>query len=151
MNYYNTVKLIEQAANEHLAIQTFAEGAIDKIDASWQNVEYPYLFCRPTTSQGAVLNQNGVSGEIIRTFELYMLDVPRQTDEENLKIFSDCEQYLNDIIAYFNLGNNQQNVYMRLINMIPLVEAFNDRATGWIMTVDIVAPYILDYCNFPKL
>ena len=150
-SYQNIVNLFQQAASEHLAIKAFAEGPLDKLDSTYQDVEYPYMFCRPITSQGVVLDQNGISGKITRTFEIYMLDVPHLTDVENLKIFSNCEQYLNDIISWFNEGRHQQTVYITSQNMIPLVEAFNDRATGWIMTVDVSSPYVLDYCNYPKL
>ena len=150
MTYKQIVDTFKQAADEHLAIKAFAEGPLDKLDSTYQDVDYPYLFCRPITSQGVNLNTNGISGMVSRTFEIYMLDVPHLTDEENLKIFSDCEQYLYDIIAYFNVGPQQQNIFITLQNMIPLVEAFNDRATGWIMTITVDTPYSLNYCNFPS-
>jgi hypothetical protein len=102
------------------------------LDASSQNVKYPYIFLRPLTSPGINLNANGISGTRSLTFEMYSLDVPKLSDASPLKIKSDTEQYIYDLISYVNLGSAQQTEFCTLQNITPVDEAFNDRAYGWV-------------------
>jgi len=149
--YQQVVETFQSASNAHLAINSFAEGALDYLDASSQDIKYPYIFLRPLTSNGIVLDANGVSGARTLTFEMYSLDIPKLSNASPLKIKSDTEQYIYDIIAWFNLGDNQQTEYLTLQNITPVDEAFNDRAYGWVAVVNYTDSYYLDYCNYPKL
>jgi hypothetical protein len=149
--YQQVVETFQSASNAHLAINSFAEGALDYLDASSQNIKYPYIFLRPLTSNGIVLDANGISGERTLTFEMYSLDIPKLSDASPLKIKSDTEQYIYDLIAYVNLGSQQQTEYCTLQNITPVDEAFNDRAYGWVGVVNFTDTYVLDYCSFPDL
>ena len=122
--YKNIVDDFQTACNEHLAINFFSSGTIDKLDSTSQNVTYPMGFLRPLTSIGAVLNNLGTSGERTLTFELYMLDVPKLTDSDVTKLMSNCEIYIYDIISWFNLGSMQQDYEINLNNITP-AEAWN--------------------------
>jgi hypothetical protein len=42
--YKEVVETFESASAAHLAIKSFAEGALDYLDASSQNIKYPYIF-----------------------------------------------------------------------------------------------------------
>jgi len=148
--YYDVVNEFSASCAAHLAIKTFAEGALDYLDASSQNVKYPYVFLRPLTSPGINLNANGISGTRTLTFELYSLDVPNLKDASPLQIKSNTEQYIYDIIGYFNLGADQQTEWITLNNITPVDEAFNDRAYGWVATLNYNDIAILDYCAFPS-
>jgi hypothetical protein len=149
--YKQVVETFQSASDAHLAIKTFAEGALDYLDASSQNVKYPYIFLRPLTSPGINLNANGISGTRTLTFEMYSLDIPKLSDASPLKIKSDTEQYIYDIISYFNLGSAQQTEFITLQNITPVDEAFNDRAYGWVGVLNYTDSYVLDYCAFPSL
>jgi hypothetical protein len=149
--YKQVVETFQSASAAHLAIKSFAEGALDYLDASSQNVKYPYIFLRPLTSPGINLNANGISGTRTLTFEMYSLDVPKLSDASPLKIKSDTEQYIYDIISYFNLGSAQQTEFITLQNITPVDEAFNDRAYGWVSVLNYTDSYVLDYCAFPDL
>lgn len=149
--YKQVVDTFQSASNAHLAIKAFAEGSIDYLDASSQNIRYPYIFLRPVASPGINLDANGVSGTRSLTFELYSLDVPKLSDASPLKIKSDTEQYIYDLIAYFNLGLDQQNEWITLQGILPVDEAFNDRAYGWVATITYTDIAILNYCAFPSL
>lgn len=149
--YQQVVETFQSASNAHLAINSFAEGALDYLDASSQDIKYPYIFLRPLTSNGIILDANGVSGARTLTFEMYSLDIPKLSNASPLKIKSDTEQYIYDIIAWFNLGDNQQSEYLTLQNITPVDEAFNDRAYGWVAVVNYTDSYYLDYCNYPKM
>lgn len=150
-SFKDIVTDFETACNQHLAIHAFAAGTIDKLDSTTQNVEYPLAFLRPLTSLGVVLNAQGVSGERTLTFELYMLDVPKLTDTDVIKLMSQTEQYLYDVVAWFNVGTQQQDYEINLNNIVPVNEGFNDRVTGWVANITVTTPYVLDYCNYPDL
>ena len=149
--YLDIVNEFSASCAEHLAINTFAEGSLDFLDASSQNVKYPYVFLRPLTSPGINLTANGISGTRTLTFELYSLDVPKLSDASPLQVKSQTEQYIYDIIGYFNLGDVQQIEFLTLQNITPVDEAFNDRAYGWVGVVNFTGIAVLDYCAFPSL
>jgi len=50
--YKQIVEIFEEATTAHIPTKTFAEGTIDYLDASSQNVKYPYMFLRPLSSPG---------------------------------------------------------------------------------------------------
>jgi hypothetical protein len=149
--YAQVVNTFASASAAHLAINSFAEGSIDYLDASSQNIKYPYIFLRPIQSPGINLNTNGVSGTRSLTFEMYSLDVPQLSNASPLKIKSDTEQYIYDLIAWFNLGSGQQTEFITLQGIIPVDEAFEDRAYGWQATLTYTDTYVLDYCAYPSL
>jgi hypothetical protein len=148
--YKEIVNTFQDACNAHLAIKAFAEGALDYLDASSQNIKYPYIFLRPLTSPGINLNANGISGTRTLTFELYSLDIPKLSDASPVQIKSNTEQYIYDIISYFNLGSTQQTEFITLQNITPVDEAFNDRAYGWVAVLNYTDIAILDYCAYPS-
>lgn len=149
--YQEVVNTFASASAAHLAINAFAEGSLDYLDSSSQNIKYPYIFLRPIASPGINLDANGVSGTRSLTFELFSLDVPKLSDASPLKIKSDTEQYIYDLISYFNLGSRQQTEWITLQGILPVDEAFNDRAYGWVATLTYNDTYVLDYCAFPSL
>ena len=149
--YQYIVEQFRTACDEHLAINSFGEGSIDRLDSLTQNIKYPLAFLRPLNSQGMVLNQNGVSGARALNFELFMLDVPQLTDTDVLKLQSQTEVYIYDVIAYFNLGSDQQLEFITLNSITPLYESFNDRVCGWNANITVNTYGTLDFCNFPKL
>jgi len=83
--YKDIVGFFEQACDAHLGISSFAEGAIDYLDANSQNIKYPFVFLRPLVSPGITANTRAL------TFELYSLDVPKLSDESPLDVKSRME------------------------------------------------------------
>lgn len=141
--YAQIIGFFQTAANEHLGINTFATGPISFLDASSVNVVYPYLFVRPMTSPGLSDNTRTLS------FEVYSLDVPALSDENAIDVMSNTEMFLYDIGAWFNVGNIQQNIEYQMLNISPVNEAFENRVYGWAAAVNIVVPFVYNYCNFP--
>ena len=45
--YSQIVGYFQEAADNHVAIKHFAEGAIDYLDSNSQNIRYPFVFLRP--------------------------------------------------------------------------------------------------------
>jgi len=148
--FKNIVDTFEAACNAHLGVNTFYYGTLDKLDSTSQNVKYSYVFLRPLTSPGIVVNPNGQSGIRRLSFELYSLDIPRLTESDYKQVMSDTEFIIYDLISYFILGTQQQNSYIVINNITPVNEAFNDRVYGWVASIDYVEQGILDFCLFPS-
>ena len=146
MNTYSQiVGYIQDAADKHLAIKSFAEGPISYLDSNSQNIRYPFIFLRPLTSPG-------LSGNI-RTlnFEMYSLDVPKLSNESPTLIKSNTELYIYDIMSYlrFNNTDTPYGVDFILGNIIPVNEAFNDRVYGWTANISVTEDAVYNYCNYP--
>ena len=125
-SYKDIVNYFQQACDAHVAIQSFAEGAIDYLDANSQNIRYPFVFLRPLASPGITANTRTL------TFELYALDVPKLSDQSPLQVKSNTEQYIYDICSYIQYGpvGDQNGFEVDMSNMTPVNEAFNDRVYG---------------------
>jgi len=145
--YKDIVTIFQDACDKHIPTKTFAEGTIDYLDASSQNVKYPYMFLRPLSSPGLVQSTNTHT----YTFELYSIDVPKLSDETPIDVKSRTELYLYDIISYIRRGPYQQDLDCELQSIGPVNEAFNDRAFGWVATIQVSSPGVYNYCNFPEL
>jgi len=142
--YKDIVGFLQQACDAHLGISSFAEGAIDYLDANSQNIKYPFVFLRPLSSLGISGNQRSL------TFELYSLDVPKLSDQSPLQVKANTELWLYDIISYLRLGpTNDYGLSCDLVNMTPVNEAFNDRVYGWVAQINVTEDAVYNYCNFP--
>ena len=142
--YREIVSNFETAVNEHLGVATFGTGTIDFLDANAVDKAYPYIFLRPMST----IQSNN---ERILSFELYSLDVPKLSDESPIDVMSNTEEYLYDIMAWFNKGPLQQTYEVVMTNCIPVNEAFQDRVYGWAANVDVITPFVMNYCDYPKL
>jgi len=144
VTYKNIVDTFTDATTAHLAIQSFAEGAIDYLDAYSQNVKYPFVFLRPLASPGLTGNVRTIN------FELYSLDVPKLSDESPLEIKSRTELYLYDVLSYLRYGpTSQPTLDFTLASVTPVNEAFNDRAYGWVGNIAVTSMGEYNYCNYP--
>jgi hypothetical protein len=145
IQYREIINDFQTACNEHLSISSFDSGTLDYLDASAVNRIYPYVFLRPLSS---------LLADRVRTLgvELYVLDQPKIKSQSNIDIVSNTEMYLYDIMAWFNFGptERQQTYDLVLTNAAPVNEAFQDRVYGWVATLDVVTPFNLDYCDYPK-
>lgn len=144
------MNLFQTAVSNHLAINAFAFGTIDKLDSTFQSVEYPYAFLRPLTSNGLTTDDNGIARRRELQFELFMMDIPKLTESDYLDVMSDCEQYIYDILGYFNL-RNQETYYLNLVSIAPINEAFNDRVYGFVATISYIEEGNINYCDYPAL
>ena len=143
--YRDIVAKFTDACNEHIQINSFDTGTLDYLDASSQNTIYPYVYLRP-------IGSTGISGNVRSlTFELYSLDIPKLSQESPVELLSDSETRIYDIVAYFNRGGSQQDYEVTMSAITPVNEAFNDRAFGWVSVINVLTPYKLDYCNYPKV
>lgn len=145
--YSQLVGYFEEAVTQHAALKSFAEGAIDYLDANSQNIVYPFIFLRPLVSPG--LNNN--SRQL--TFELYALDVPKLSDQSPLQVKSNTELFIYDVCSYINYGpvGDQNGVSLTINNITPVNEAFQDRVYGWVANITLEEEGIFNYCFYPSV
>lgn len=142
--YFEIINLFENIVTNHQFYKGFGHGAIQWIDAK-KNRRYPLLFVRPMSSQGLT----GIDGRVrTLTFEIYSLDVPKIGDEDQRKLLSNTEQGLYDVFAYFTDGPVQYPIGIQMVSIVPLTEAFQDAASGWVSTINIdTSGQGISYCD----
>ena len=122
VTYKQVVDTVQDACTAHLAIKSFAEGAIDYLDSNAVNIAYPFVFMRPLASPGLQTNVRTLN------FELYSLDVPKLSNESPLELKSRTELFLYDVLSYLRYGpTNQYSLDFSLSTITPVNEAFLDR------------------------
>jgi len=142
--YREIINTIENVVTNHNYFRGFGHGSIDKIDAV-VNQGYPLLFVRPMSSPG-LTGVDGRQRELV--FEIYSLDVPRLSDEDGRTVMSNTEQGLYDVYAYILDGPVQYDLQISMSNVIPLYEAFQDKAIGWVGTFTIITDAVgITYCD----
>jgi len=146
INFQEIVNLFELAVDQNQYYKGFGFGAIDNLDAV-VNRGYPLLFMRPLSSQGL----SGQDGRVrTLTFELYSLDVPRLSDHDGRVSLSNTEQGIYDIYGFILDGPVQYDFDMSFTNIVPLIEAFGDKAAGWVATINLESTASgISYCNIP--
>lgn len=144
VRYDEIINVFENIVNNHNYFKGFGHGSIDKIDAA-VNRGYPLLFVRPLSSPG-LTGIDGRQRELV--FEIYALDVPKLSDEDMRIVLNNTEQGLYDVYAYILDGPVQYPLQIQMTNIVPLIEAFQDKAAGWVMTVTIITDSKeISYCD----
>ena len=145
--YKDIVGYFEEACDKHLGIASFAEGAIDYLDANSQNIKYPFVFLRPLASPGITTNTRSL------VWEMYTLDVPKLSNESPIDVRSRTELLQYDVMSYINYGPVNDTNWMTgtMANLTPVNEAFNDRVYGWVSQVTIAESGLFNYCFYPQL
>ena len=146
INYQEIINLFELAVSENQFYKGFGHGSIDNLD-SIANRGYPLLFMRPLSSPGL----SGQDGRVrTLTFELYSLDVPKISDEDRRFSLSNTEQGIYDVYGFILDGPVQYDFDMTFSNIVPLIEAFGDKASGWVSTINLETTASgITYCNIP--
>lgn len=145
LTYQEIVNQFQAACNAHLQIASFDSGTLDYLDASAVNRLFPFVYMRP-------LSANITDRVRTVTFELYSLDQPKVATSNNISVISDTEQYIYDLMAWFEFGPADRSQWMgvELANAAPVNEAFQDRVFGWVATINVTTPFNLNYCNYPQ-
>ena len=151
MTYKELVDSIKNVVEGHLILRDFGYGALTDIKTvdEGTRVNYPYAFLNPT--------QSTRTGQTITyRFNLIVMDVV-QEDPTNgfsnyLKVQSDCQQYVDDILAQLRFGEPLNDFDLTLnVNLTPFKERFQDTVAGMTATLEIEIPYALNLCLAPVL
>lgn len=185
MTYLQLVEKIDRICQYHEMIRDFGYGALSDMKtvnreanetSSWIDspygdslTNYPYVFLNPTQS-------TRTSQAITYRFNMIVMDVvndryvPFQPDDYDvypvgpayrpyLQIQSDCQQYVDDIIAglRFGLYNTLDGVaaydpefdVQVSYNLTPFKERFADTVAGMTATLEIEIAQPLNRCDAP--
>ena len=149
MTYQELVDSIALVVDNHLILQDFGYGALTDIKTvdEGTRVNYPYAFLNPT--------QSTRTGQAITyRFNLIVMDVA-QEDPTNgfanyLKVQSNCQQYIDDILANLRFSTPYKDFDLTLnVNLTPFKERFQDTLAGMTATLEIELPLPLNNCITP--
>jgi len=174
MTYKELVDKFETICKEHLIIRDFGYGAISDIktmniddslafdQTAYEEslVNYPYVYLVPGQS-------TRTSQKISYRFQMIVMDVvndrpfKKQTDQDiasppyggYLMVQSDCQQYVDDIIARLRFGNGTtydplMDVQLS-VNLTPFKERFQDTVAGMTATLEIEVTKPINECIAP--
>jgi len=184
MTYIELVDRIERICDNHQMIRDFGYGALSDLKTvnrevnetvSWADTayvesltNYPYVFLNPTQSTRS-------SNTITYRFNMIVMDlvndryVPGPTDTEPagpayrpyLQIQSDCQQYIDDIMAGLRFGlyndapfdspskfDPEMDIQVSY-NLTPFKERFADTVAGMTATLEIEVAQPLNKCIAP--
>ena len=174
MTYKEIVDRIAIICRAHDIIREFGYGAIsdiktlntetnsniydDSVYAESQTL-YPYVFLNPTqstrTSQAVTYRFNMIVMDTVLDNGLELLPAPQDLDQRDppygqvLQVQSDCEQYVDDIIAALRFGTDMQMDIQLSVNLTPFKERFQDTVAGMTATIEIEVTKPINKCIAP--
>lgn len=149
--YKEIVNLFKQSAFDNHMINDFGYGALSDIKTRNESqegdeeVNYPYAFLNPTSH-----NRN--QGTVTYNFNLIMMDMAREeegtTYDNFLTIQSDCQQYIDDMIADLWENAGKPDIQFT-VTYTPFVERFADEVAGMTAAISIQVPISINACIIP--
>ena len=148
MTYKELVNKIGETVDNHEILKDFGYGAITDIKTVDEGVRvnYPYAFLNPT--------QSTRTGQAITyRFNLIVMDVAQEDPTDGfsnyLKVQSDCQQYIDDILAKLRFTVANDFDLTLNVNLTPFKERFQDTVAGMTATLEIEIPFALNNCITP--
>ncbi len=175
MTYQEIVDRIANICRSHEIIREFGYGAIsdiktlnseanigitsDSVYAESQTL-YPYVFLNPTqstrTSQAVTYRFNMIVMDTVLDSGLELItNKPGDVDQKDppygqvLQVQSDCQQYVDDIIAALRFGTDLQMDIQLNVNLTPFKERFQDTVAGMTATIEVEVTKPINKCIAP--
>ena len=185
MTYRDLVLKFKTISESHLIIRDFGYGALtdlktmntehnDLFNADTEQIEamtlYPYVFLNPTqstrSSQAITYRFNMIVMETVLPSGLEVTGTADDKDQKDppfyqvLQAQSDCQQYIDDIMAAFRFGTTgaggqvsgdyDPDVDIQVqYNLTPFKERFQDTVAGMTATIEIMVTQPLNKCIAP--
>ena len=145
MTYQELVDRIKQVTFDHKMLVDFGYGQLSDIKVrseggNPEQADYPYLFLNPTTHQRT-------QQTIIYNFNMIVMDMVK--DDNFLKIQSEAQQYIDDVIAYLRFGFTDKPDVQLSYSLTPFKERFQDTVAGMTASIQIVIPDPINNCITP--
>ena len=156
MTYQEIVNRIQTVVNNHLQLADFGYGDLSDLKTRFENTsgdaavqaDYPYVFLNPGSH-----NRNLTV--ITYNFNMIVMDMARgevsdQPYNNMLAIQSQCQQYIDDILAILYYDFQDQPEVMRTnLTYTPFNERFQDDVAGMTVNLQIEVPAPLNACIAP--
>ena len=149
MTYKELVDRIQQVVFDHKIIADFGYGSLSDIktrsenapgDGSATQTDYPYVFLNPT-------NHTRTGQQIVYRFNMIVMEMAKEA--AYLQAQSDCQQYIDDILAQLRFGYEDQIDLTLNVTLTPFKERFQDTVAGMTATIEVVIPSALNQCIAP--
>lgn len=140
MTYKEIVDRIKDIVDRHRMVTDFGYGNLSDIKANNdgnESADYPYAFLNPT-------NHTRSGQAITYRFNLIVMDMAK--DDNYLKIQSECQQYIDDILGNLRFGYKDQVDLTLNVTLTPFKERFQDVVAGMTATLEVVIPLRLSDC-----
>lgn len=157
MTYQDLVNRIQDITNQHKMLVDFGYGDISDLKVRFENTsgdagvqaDYPYLFLNP---QSHTRNSNSIT----YNFNMIVMDMARgevsdQPYNNMLAIQSQCQQYIDDIIAYLRYAYDDSKTDVQYSNLSyqPFNERFQDEVAGMTASFSVVIASEINECVAP--
>jgi hypothetical protein len=148
MTYYDIVNRVQQVVDDHQILQDFGYGALSDIKTvdEGTTVNYPYAFLNPTQS---TRNQQSITYR----FNLIVMDVVQEDPDQRwsgyLNVQSNCQQYVDDILARLRFYYQDQVDLTLNVALTPFKERFQDTLAGMTATLEFEVPNAINDCITP--
>lgn len=156
MTYQEIVNRIQDVVNQHYMLAGFGYGDLSDLKTRFENTsgddsvqaDYPYLFLNPAT-------HNRTRSAVTYNFNMLVMDLPRGEVSDNpydniLAIQSQCQQYIDDVIAYLWDGyDDPPQVLYDGLSYNTFNERFQDDVAGMTVNLSIMVPQPINNCITP--
>ena len=156
MTYQELVNKIQTIVNEHYMLVDFGYGDLSDLKTRFENTsgneqvqaDYPYCFLNPTSHSR---NQSAVT----YNFNMIVMDMARGEVSDDpfnnmLAIQSQCQQYIDDIIAHlWTDADPKMNVIYSNLTYTPFNERFSDDVAGMTASLQIQVSVPINDCIAP--
>ena len=156
MTYQEIVNRIQSIVEQHWMLASFGYGDLSDLKARFENTsddqqvqaDYPYLFLNPGT-------HNRTLTSMTYNFNMLVMDMARgevsdQPFNNILAIQSQCQQYIDDVLAQLYYGYQDSPEVIRTnIQYVPFNERFQDDVAGMTAQLTIEVPTPLNDCIAP--
>ena len=145
MTYFDIVNRVQDVVNSHKILTDFGYGNLSDIkpnaEGGGPSADYPYLFLNPQAHTRSLQ-------AITYNFNMIVMDMAKN-EEEVLTIQSQCQQYIDDVLAQLRFGYTDQIDLTLSVTMTPFKERFQDTVAGMTATLQIIVPAPLNQCIAP--
>jgi len=145
MNYRNIIDKLEALANDHVFIKQFGYGNISDISVpeDKEAPDYPYMFVNP-------IDVNRGNNTTTFNFNLIMMTMVEDTEDDEILGQSRCMQYVEDIVSEFTNTNNHPLYAIALpYTVTPFKERLQDDVVGATAGLTLVVGTAIDGCDTP--
>lgn len=149
MTYKEIVDRVKQVVFDHKQLADFGYGSLSDIKTRSENgpnagnseqADYPYVFLNPT-------NHTRTGQSVTYRFNMIVMEMVKEADY--LEGQSNCQMYIDDILAQLRFGYTDQVDLTLNVALTPFKERFQDTVAGMTATLEIVIPSNLNDCIAP--
>lgn len=146
--YNQIVATLQTIADDHLQLQSFQSGPLDKVDiGKLDQRSYPFLYCE-------LLDAEIDHGTLTYGVELFVADMILPDLSDRNEVYSDTLQMLHDVIEKFIQSQSTDGAGSDFkitlpINATSFTVRFDNELTGWSARIDIEVSNTNNLCIAP--